>query len=619
MLRVDLFRYAARLGGAPLCVVLWTAAPLLAQQPVDADSLPSGSASLQTARSAFAEGHAGAGADAYWEGCRAAAPETLASYWRDFAGVATPTEADAWATADSLPGTRRNDAACAVLRRGWARRAARTGQTVAERLALHYERLRYARERYSLDPEHMRLGPRTRLLSNQVGRPEEAELDDRGLVYVRLGPPDRTASFSGTQGPNRSLLAGSFQISPTCYHPNESWAYDYPQGSRVFHFSPLEGTANWWLLENITDIYNCGDPTVALDTLTGAVGVLSPAMGHRYAPISQIAWLVAPDLYMSRAGLDPAFGTLSQRIASSAPTEDAEMEGLRSLSTDALGLQGELAEERKGNFEVAEKTLSDIPDRPSVRAEAALLHEVLQFRAGAGGRTRVWLNGVVQGEPLAGDSIAGGFSYAIHATFSLVGEDGELRQREAAFTLRSPAELGEGAGVPIRLSIDVPPGAYDHTLVVRDLKDERERPVGNWRSDSLRVRNFAGNVVQLSDVAFAPDSGGAAILAPDVALPITPVHRTDPSGRAWLYFEAYGLSTDGDYQVEIRMVPEDDGDPFTLSYRGGAPASSGKAVRRLLRLELADSPPGRYTAIITVTDAADQRSLPHETELRVVH
>ncbi|MFW6084560.1 MAG: hypothetical protein ACODAA_05045, partial [Gemmatimonadota bacterium] len=551
-----------------------------------------------------------------------------------------PEEAAAWGAADAGSPARRNVVACGDLRRGWSRRAARTGLPVADRLALHYERLRYARERYRLDPEHMRLGPRTRLLSNQVGRPEDPGLDDRGLVYVRLGSPDRTASFGGAQGPVRKVpsvnpddpgdaqlqtpvtVVRDFQISPECYHPNESWAYDYPDVTRVFHFSPLDGTTNWWLLENLHDVYRCGDPSVAFDPQTGVVGVLSPAMGSRNAPMSQIAWLVAPDLYMSRAALDPDYGRLSHEIASSAPSEARDMDELRNLGTGALELQTELAGEREAGFEDAERALAAIPDRPAVRADVPLVHELLQFRMGGRGsdRTRVWLNAIVQGEPLRAEFLPdGGLRYTVHGIFSLVGEDGELRRREATFSLRSPAELGEEAGVPVWLSVDVPPGRYDYTVTARDANDDSARPVGNWRSESLRVRSYAADVPQLSDVAFAPDSGGAAVLGPDVALPITPVHRTDAAGRAWLYFEAYGLSPEGDYDLEIRMEPEEDGEPFTLSYRGGAPASTEEAVRRLLRLELADSPPGPYTARITVTDGAGRSSLPHETELRVVH
>jgi hypothetical protein len=40
-------------------------------------------------------------------------------------------------------------------------------------------------------------------------------------------------------------------------------------------------------------------------------------------------------------------------------------------------------------------------------------------------------------------------------------------------------------------------------------------------------------------------------------------------------------------------------------------------MRRLLRLELDDSPPGEYTLRLTVTDGAGRQSLPLETSLRV--
>jgi hypothetical protein len=69
--------------------------------------------------------------------------------------------------------------------------------------------------------------------------------------------------------------------------------------------------------------------------------------------------------------------------------------------------------------------------------------------------------------------------------------------------------------------------------------------------------------------------------------------------------------------VEVRLEPKDDGEPFTLSYRGSPPATSDTAMRRLLRLELDDSPPGEYTLRLTVTDGAGRESLPIETSLRV--
>lgn len=44
-------------------------------------------------------------------------------------------------------------------------------------------------------------------------------------------------------------------ISPTCYHPTVTRAYDLPSGTRLYHFSSLEGSANWWLIENLHDVY----------------------------------------------------------------------------------------------------------------------------------------------------------------------------------------------------------------------------------------------------------------------------------------------------------------------------------------------------------------------------
>lgn len=600
--------------------------------------LPSGLLELELARTAFLAGYPADGLEAYRDGCEQADAETLDEYWRDFAAVATLDEQAAWRAAMELDDAARTNAACALLDTGWGERAARAGLGVADRLSLHYERLRYARERYWLTRDRTRLGPRTRLLSNQVGRPEGAELDDRGLVYVRLGEPDRIAAFGGSGAVTRKLPGGGdprsagiraiisdLVISPECYHPNESWAYDFPSGTRTFHFSPLEGTADWWLLENLFDIYRCGDPTNVIsmvpDDLSRAMsGVVSPAAGTRHAPPSQIAWLVMTDLYMSRIGVDPSYGAIGHRIFASGPDDLDEMEGLRSTSLSIPGILSDFSDERQTSFEAARSVLAEMPDRPAITPDAPFAYELLQFRAGpaSANRTRVWLNAVMQADPLNAAPVEdGGVRYDVRATISLAGEDGDLYQREAVFSLRAARELGDEAGIPARLAVEAPPGRYVASIVLRDANDESERPVGNWETRDLTVRTYAPSVPLLSDVAVAPDSGGAVEIAPGVALPISPVHETNASRRAWVYFEAYGLSAQGEYEVEVRLEPKDDGEPFTLSYRGSPPATRDAAMRRLLRLELDDSPPGEYTVSLTITDGAGRESLPLETSLRV--
>lgn len=609
------------------------------RRAVELGDLPAGLLELELARTAFLAGYPSDGLEAYRDGCAAADEETLGEYWTDFAAVATTDEQAAWYTALELGDSERSDAACNLLETGWGRRAARAGLGVAERLSLHYERLRHARERFRLTTDDTRLGPRTRLLSNQVGRPKGADLDDRGLVYVRLGEPDRVASFGGSGAVTRQLppvredddpsadvvraVIRDLQISAECYHPNESWAYDFPTETRVFHFSPLEGTADWWLLENLHDIYRCGDPTNVVsmggDQVEATTAVLSPAAGTRHAPPAQVAWLVMTDLYMSRVGVDPSYGAIGHRIFASGPDDVEELNGLRSTSLSVPEVLSSFSEERQAAFDAATAVLARIPDRPAIAPEAPFAYELLQFRAGAADdvRTRVWLNAVVQAEPLRAAPADDGVRYDIRATISLAGEDGDLYQEEALFALRAPDELGEGTGIPARLAVEAPPGRYNASIVLRDANDARERPVGNWATRDLTVRSYAPSVPLLSDVAIAPDSGGATQIAPGVALPISPVHETNANRQAWLYFEAYGLSTRGDYEVEVRVEPKDEGEPFTLSYRGPPPATSGAAVRRLLRVELDESPPGEYTVRLTVTDGAGRESLPIETALRV--
>ena len=401
--------------------------------------------SLEVARTAFVAGYPTDGLEAYRDGCARADEETLGEYWHDFAAVATIDEQTEWRAAMELDDTERARAACALLETGWGERASRAGLGVAERLSLHHERLRYARERYSLMRDGTRLGPRTRLLSNQVGRPEGADLDDRGLVFVRLGEPDRIASFGGSgavtrqlphvrpeDGPNAEavrVVIRDLQISAECYHPNESWAYDFPSGTRTFHFSPLEGAADWWLIENLFDVYRCGDPTNVVSMISdlseAMSGVLSPAAGTRHAPPAQIAWLVMTDLYMSRVGMDPSYGPIAHRIHASGPNEVEELDGLRITNLHVTGVLSGFSEERQTSFEAARSVLAEIPDRPAITPEAPFAYELLQFRAGpaADGRTRVWLNAVVQAGPLRAAPVAeGGVRYDVHATISLAGE-----------------------------------------------------------------------------------------------------------------------------------------------------------------------------------------------------
>ena len=129
--------------------------------------------------------------------------------------------------------------------------------------------------RDALDNYSRRGGKKGPTFTNRLGRPRNAMFDDRGLLYVRLGGPDRMTSFAGNPSIQSDL------VSAECYQPNESWAYDYPDGVRVFHLSAFSGTDDYWLVENLAAVYRCGNPRAGADGDVSAAR-LTPVEGLRY-------------------------------------------------------------------------------------------------------------------------------------------------------------------------------------------------------------------------------------------------------------------------------------------------------------------------------------------------
>ncbi|MFQ5890027.1 MAG: hypothetical protein ACE5JR_08230 [Gemmatimonadota bacterium] len=607
-----------------------------------AEGAPAGLVLLGSAHVAFLKGDVGGGGGAYWAGCAAAdssgADEVARAYWSEIEPLATPAEQKAWEA--RLEGPDPTGGLCEELGRFWNRRAARAALSVAERIALHDERVRYARPRYARPwPDREGILSATvggRPLSNRIGRPRRAAFDDRGLVYLRMGPPDRTAGFGGS--------VAHPVIGPTCYHANESWAYDGPEGTRVYHFSPLEGTAEWWLIENLEDLYRCGDPdfvrTVrmvqSVSPVLGprkcqrdrcyevvAVGQLQSGLGGGRPPIGRIAYLVLPDLYLSRQGLDPRYARLGYRFFDPSPdTMYGQLKQGVNGTTAVLTTQAGLAEEREWTWADARHAITTVPDRPAVARDAKLRFEVLQFRGDSAGLVRAWWNGIVEAGPLRPDTLPDGrLRYRIEAALALLDEGERYRRVTRTVELTSRGPLPAAAAIPVRIPVAVEPGRYEFTVLVREPAGPEasgaRTPTGNYLRDSLRVRGFAAALPELSDIAVSPDSGGDWTAGGGIHLRPSPLHATGPDGIAHVYYEVYGLSPGGDYETSVRLEPLGDGEPFTLTFRGSA-APAPSPVHGYLRLELGDTEPGEYRMAVTVRDRASGTStLPYRTHILV--
>ena len=569
--------------------------------------VPEAALLLDEARIEFLRGNPDLAANAYWEGCRTADEAAALEYWLDIESLATPAEMEEWDRFRRLPVPQRD--LCAHLRRFWAERSLASGLPLDARMDQHYERVRRA-----MDVYRRRGGKKAPTFTNELGRPRNAMFDDRGLIFVRFGEPDRITSFSG----NPSLA--SDVVSAECYQPNESWAYDYPDATRVYHFSASGGIDDYWMIENLGLVYRCGDPRAGASG-TGSVARLTPVNENRFVPMGSAAALVLTDLYMSRQGLDTRYAQAASRMS-----DQSAQVTLNSSGGKALEASKVLQEERVWTLEDGNFAISTIPERPAVKEDVRLLVEELQFLAADGDSSRVWLNGVVEGANLTPSAEpGGGYRYHVDARWVLVDEFGVLRRVQSSFEAVAPQKLGRDQSIPIRLAIDLPPGEYRYTFVARDGFDGSvgEMPSGNFDRGEILVRRFAVAIPDLSDVAVASDSGGtwrpAGVGGEVAGIRPTPAHLTGPDGVAFVYFETYGLEPGTRYTTTVRLEPvEGDGEPFDLSFPGEAPMQPSPRVGRMLRLDLSDSEPGQYRMSLSVEDeSSGERTLPFETEIVV--
>ena len=161
-----------------------------------------------------------------WIGGLARAREAVAvAYYRDdLAWIATDGELEAF---DSLAPQDRPDWARAF----WTRRAASSFRSADERLAEHEQRIRFALAEFPLrggDRDYNKAMPY---------RSAQSLVDDRGVVYVRHGPPAR-------------IVRSGHESVDGC--PIRSWLYDSgPDRGLTVHFRP------WFTLQLLSGIRFC--------------------------------------------------------------------------------------------------------------------------------------------------------------------------------------------------------------------------------------------------------------------------------------------------------------------------------------------------------------------------
>jgi len=201
--------------------------------------VPSEALYLSLARLSFAEGAPARGEKYYWQAVdRISSWLGAALLLEDIKYIATDAEL---AEYRSITSDRKKSG---FFHRFWNLRNPAPAATTNARLAEHNRRFLYAEKNFEYygsrswfnNPDKMHYLQFPRAFSMN------AEFNDKGLIYLRHGDPDRTERTMGTERTGGSGL-------------HESWLYNATRESprRIFHFAESNSVGNNWRLMSMPD------------------------------------------------------------------------------------------------------------------------------------------------------------------------------------------------------------------------------------------------------------------------------------------------------------------------------------------------------------------------------
>lgn len=529
------------------------------------------------------------GTRAYWAACEKLDAAALPDFRDDLLAISTPEERTAW-TYNAVD----NFADCGWLREFWSERANRMAISTDERVALHYRRLAHARDWYWI------ARPRyAESWADKRGRPEGLAFDDRGLMYVRMGPPETDEGFIGLGGEGVDVAfqvadlsgeATSFLTGVPDVDLGEvrCWPYPRPDGYRIFCFAQT----------SVGGFSRADGDYKLLQSIPGAVGT---HFYHRYVLNSNL-----PKTWF-RSNLRAAVVGLGSGAS-------AWQRDLDRVEVRHYGHVGEV--QTRDNISEA---LEQVPDVPAVRSTARLQVETLRFLNPSQRTWQVWaLAGVRAGDLKPEPNGDGVPTLVAGGRFSILdGTDVEIHELPER---RTPeASVRDDDGILFSSVFTAPPGRLPLTVVI---EDGNRTTAGNYLLDTLNVPAIGG-LPMVSDIAVAQETGGAWTRDGVNFLNVTPAHVTNSDGSLYTYFEVYQVRPGTSYQVEIRMAPVEKTaeilrlSPDELDFRLQFTAQmAGDIGRHNLRLDLSDAPPGEYALAVRVQDVVTEAySLPSMTDV----
>ena len=540
------------------------------------------------------------GVQAYWRGLLAIESDQDANlYWHDLRAVAS-TEADA--EFRRLPLEQKPE----YIRSYWQTMADQSFVDSDERLAEHYRRLHYVTANFRLD-----LPERRHYSASDAYVPAwQTGFDDRGVIYLRHGPPDETATFSGPE-----------------FERNLSWKYEAADTEpMLFHFVSNEDVSDYKLVRRLSDAVISTNTSMAgqtlLDESAASASVIVDSYDARILATQRVA---LQDLYRSRGHLDPDY----DRVA---------------LGLDAQILQEEEARLAQ-DIEIATRTQSYEPE-PS----DPLLYPVyaVPFKSPSGGTEVAFYYALPTTAVTILTRGAGSevdYRYQLRVTSTDDPDDIHGRADEEV-RIATPQAIPQEPGVmlPGIERVDVQPGQYYYGLKVTDLNSGRSGIL----QGSISVTSLDGPGMAMSGVVLAtrvepavdPSNpfvrwGQTKVLA----LPSRMFRREQP---IYVYYELYGLDASAGevryrttYTLSARepdrnvvakffssigelLSGEEERGEITYAFDRAQPAPADPLLE-YVSLDVSESEAGNYTLSVEVEDLASGQKSRREVPLTLTN
>lgn len=489
------------------------------------------------------------GAALYLEAIARMTRESTPRFLADYVPMLDPFELDWWHSADVE--TRRTWA-----RDYWEHRAALAGVTVEQRIAEHVRRLAEASRLYAP------VGTGSGASGNaDVLRQTELRMlpyDDRGLVYIRRGPPLRELRIAS------DVFSGL---------PSTTWLYASVEGEiDAFHFARSLNSGSAFRL------------------------VVAPACDPSYpgSPLAGGLVTVSDGWVMAAAG----------------STEDATRDAVSCFSGDARTRQ---ANARLNAIAMRRQALRALAvESPRAAFDNALpaFFDFYMFR-GPDGATEVVTPLVVPAQA--------GVAQPVEVTVTFADRGGGAVRRDATSSTtrdevrQSILSGGESWGVTYARTLVQPADSLDFRVIVRD--PSRPDHGGMW-GGLVRVRGFTSYGLKMSDLVVSGAGPGTWTRA-GTRLFLLPARSFVPGATASIFYELYDLAPAATYRTELILRPADEGFAVRLwrrltgsaevrvRFESQAPDDLGDTLQELRSLRM-PTEEGRYMLTVRVTGPRGQ-------------